>query len=474
MKAATPARVLVVDDSATIRRVVGSVLARAGYDVSTAESGERAVADIAGFQPELLLLDSRLPGLSGLPMLKALSETPGAESLPIVLMCARGEPLARSDANLRTVGVVDVITKPFSPEALLAVVHHSLEKHGRRPVRDTTRVVAALASLAATDDISGEAPFVSAGDDADERTDTQRDLRRRQASATATQVNGVAPPMSRGQIALPAGFALCGDLTVIGLPEVLQLLKFQALSGRLHVDAAGLHFEMGLDAGAIVSLSATTHTGEPARRGDFLLGRYAVAGGFVDETTLAQTLATPDPAPIGERLVRAGHIDDNELRRLLGEQTQDLMVELLRARRGVFALAAGLENLPAAVVRPGWNIDVLMFEALRQVDEWAVIEAEVPSFEARFAQRAAQGGVVDDSGLSAEEGAMLRALKSGPLSVRDLVKRSPLRAFDACRVLYRLAVLKRVRRIDEGDRSRLVSDESAGVPLLSTPPVEAP
>ena len=76
------------------------------------------------------------------------------------------------------------------------------------------------------------------------------------------------------------------------------------------------------------------------------------------------------------------------VRRAVGEQTQDLMVELLRARRGIFALSAGEQHLPTVVVRPGWSVDVLLFEALRQIDEWSVIESEVPSFEARFALQA--------------------------------------------------------------------------------------
>ena len=104
-----------------------------------------------------------------------------------------------------------------------------------------------------------------------------------------------------------------------------------------------------------------------------------------------------------------------------------------------------------------------------------MIESEVPSFDARFAVRGARD--VDDAneaGLSAEERAILRSLARGPMSVRDIVQRSPLRPFDVCRVLYRLAVLKRVRRIDDGDGSRLVSEESAGVPLLSTPPRPVP
>jgi twitching motility two-component system response regulator PilH len=466
-----PVRVLVVDDSATIRRVVGSVLLRAGHEVATADSGERGLVEVGAFQPDIILLDFIMPGMNGYQFLKRLGVEHDGDEIPVVLMCTRGDQVPAVDGNLKAVGVVDVITKPFSPEALLAVVNHSLEKHGRRrPQRDTTRVVAALASIApaeASDDGRDELfPPAFGSDDVTDRTVPVPIAGLRGSVVGATVVSG--------PLLLPPGVALCGDLTVIALPEVLQLLKFQAQTGLLSVDAAGLRFEMGLEQGLVVGLSAKEPDGSPARRGDLLLGRYFVAAGLVDDAALEIHLAQPGGKPIGERLVAAGVITPDELRRAVGDQTQDLMVELLRARRGVFALSAGASHLPAVVVRPGFGVDVLMFEALRQIDEWAVIESEVPSFEARFALRLSSQGGVDDSGLSAEEGAVLRQLKQGPLAVRDLVKRSPLRPFDVCRVLYRLAVLKRVRRIDDGDSSRLVSEDGGDkVPLLSTPPREA-
>lgn len=489
-----PVRVLVVDDSPTIRRVVASVLARAGHEVATAESGELGLVEVKAFAPDIVLLDFIMPGMNGHQFLKRLDadRDDDADPPPVVLMCTRGDQPPGVDGSLRAYGVVDTITKPFSPDALLAVVHHSLEKHGRRgPSRDTTRIVTALASILPAEDSQPDEPGspdslypVAFGDE--ERTIkvplahphgghtvvVGSTIENQAASAPGSRAEDPFRPTRPTQFALPAGVALCGDLTVIALPEVLQLLKFQGQTGLLLVDAAGLRFEMGIEAGCVVALCARDPDGGPARRGDLLLGRYFVAAGYLDAADLDRHLGQPsDGRPIGERLVAAGIISSDELRRSVGEQAQDLMVELLRARRGVFALSPGATQLPLVVVRPGWSVDQLMFEALRQIDEWGVIESEVPSFEARFSIR---GSAVDDSGLSAEEAAVLRALASGPLLVRDLVKRSPLRPFDVCRMLYRLAVLKRVRRLDDGDSSKLVNDDAGlpHVPLLSTPPRE--
>lgn len=468
------ARVLVVDDSPTIRRVVGSVLQRAGHEVVTAESGDQGLVEIAAFDPDIVLLDVVMPGMGGLEVLERIDEQFGDEGPPVILMCTRTDQVPTVDREMRRRGVVDTITKPFSPEALLAVVHHSLEKHGRRQrTSDATRVVMALASIAAASDhdmqVEGETRVNNARNtfSDDERTTPGGRL---MASGGATVIQStygvpVSPPMP-----LPAGVALMGDLTIIALPEVLQLLKFQSHTGLLEVEAGGLRFEVGFIGGAIVSVHARDEDGGPPRQGQMLLGRYLVTAGLVDEAALDAQLLASSPHPIGERLVEAGVITGDELRRTVAEQAQDLLVELLRARRGVFALKMGDTLLPATAIRPGWSVDALMFEALRRIDEWGVIESEVPSFEARFAVR----GTLDETGLSAEEASLLRSLVRGPARVRDLVKRSSLLPFDVCRVVYRLSVLKRVQRIDDGDASRLVNDDQTPrEPVLSTPPVAA-
>ena len=465
---APPLRILIVDDSATVRRVVSAVLQRAGHTAAAAASGELGLEQVYSFAPDIVLLDFAMPDMNGIQFLRRLdADRRDAEVVGVVLMCTRGDQAPANDEALRSVGVIDTITKPFSPDALLAVLQHSIEKHSRRSsFCDPIRVEAALASLP---------PSIPVGAD---------DLIQESAAAgvaaftvpRATTSSGrrlVVPSLEQQpSFALPEGVALCGDLTAIGLPEVLQLLKFQGQTGLLLVDAAGLRFQMGIESGCVVALSARDPDGGPARRGDHWLGRYFVVAGCISVEELQQELTMPALGrPIGERLVAAGLVTLEELNFVLHEQTRELTVELLRARRGVFAWSPGEGRLPAVVVRPGCGIDQLIFEALRKVDEWGVIESEVPSFEARFA---IYSNIVDDTGLSVEEATLLRALSAGPLLVRDLVKCSTQHPFDVCRILYRLAVLKRVRRIDDGDSSKLLDDEGSmvQVPLLSTVPRE--
>jgi CheY-like chemotaxis protein len=508
-------RILVVDDSPTIRRVVSSVLARAGHEVLAAETGEDGIAETIAQRPDMLLLDYSMPSMNGHGFLLGLREKdPDGPLVPVVLMCTRSDQIDATpglQTALRQLGVVDTITKPFSPEALLAIVAHSVDRHGERPPASDRTRVAPGGGLSASDS---------------QPSATRRDLAQRPFSVSAirssrdaralsedggaalsqpsqpSQPSGaaslLAAPAPTQRIAvtpeasaepppsLPAGVAFLGDLSLLALPEVLQLLKFQSHTGLLQVETSGLRFDVALDAGEIVAMKVAA-PGDPAtgrktdhERGDLLLGRYFVAAGLIDEPALEAILADGRPAndkrPIGERLVAKGLVSPAQLRRAVGEQAQDLMVEILRAHRGTFLLRPGRALLPPVVVSPGWSVDLLLFDALRCIDEWGVIEREVPSFHACFDLVGGERRAEDpaNAGLSEDELSMLRLFGGGPITVREAVKRSHLRAFDVCRVLYRLAVLKRLRRVDDGDERHLLDDHSApATPLLSILPREA-
>ena len=113
-------RILVVDDQNVNLRVVGTLLARQGFDVITASSGEEALQRFAENPPDLILLDMMMPGMDGFDVLAALNEC-GTLQVPVVFVTAAHD----RDLLLRAfdAGVVDYVTKPFLPEELLARVN---------------------------------------------------------------------------------------------------------------------------------------------------------------------------------------------------------------------------------------------------------------------------------------------------------------------------------------------------------------
>ena len=120
--------VLVVEDEEDIRELVSYNLLKEGYQVAGVASGEDALAAIASKPPDLVLLDLMLPGLDGLSVCRKLKGDPQTESIPVVLLTAKGE-----EADIvvgLNMGADDYITKPFSPKVLLARLRAVLRRAG--------------------------------------------------------------------------------------------------------------------------------------------------------------------------------------------------------------------------------------------------------------------------------------------------------------------------------------------------------
>jgi len=121
-------KILVIEDEEDILALVHYNLAREGFQVSCATSGEEGLK-LVEEQPDLILLDLMLPGIDGLEVCRRLRGGEAAAGLPIIMMSAKGE---ESDvvAGLE-LGADDYVTKPFSPKILLARVRAVLRRRAR-------------------------------------------------------------------------------------------------------------------------------------------------------------------------------------------------------------------------------------------------------------------------------------------------------------------------------------------------------
>ncbi|WP_355659932.1 response regulator transcription factor [Halomonas salifodinae] len=113
-------KVLVVDDEPNIVLSLEFLMQQAGFEVTTAEDGEAALARVADDLPDLVLLDISLPDLSGFEVLERLRQMPQGASLPIIMLTAHGREVEREKGL--ALGADDYITKPFSTQALVEKV----------------------------------------------------------------------------------------------------------------------------------------------------------------------------------------------------------------------------------------------------------------------------------------------------------------------------------------------------------------
>lgn len=470
-------RVLVIDDSPTIVRVVQLVLTKAGFEVMAAPDGEAGLAAARAQVPDLILLDFVMPKMNGYQVCRELANDETLAEVPVVLMSAKGDQVG--ERFVKVMGIVDYITKPFSPEAITAVVQHTISKYGKGNGGGEART--------ATGDGQGEAQGDSTlGHDDGARTAAMARLRTTIAEVVGARVaalfglanaahadSGVSDdtriPTDASAIADAArsalddrslsdilagvdlsalgstGPSLTGDLRVVPLAEVLQLIDHQEQSGVLRVTRGAARIHLYFRKGRI---DQALGEGLPE---DLLLGRYIVDAelmnrqdfdGFLGsrEQTLAGTRL------IGNQLVRLGYLGPGDLKSALARQTAELVYETLRWRWGRFEFTSG-RDLPAPVVEASLELDVeaILMEGFRRVDEWHLIERAIDDFDLVFLRNEDAVAQMGRGRLTREELAILE-LVNGKNTVKDIVRKSRMGSFEVSKMLYRLLSIKLVRR----------------------------
>jgi two-component system, OmpR family, alkaline phosphatase synthesis response regulator PhoP len=125
-------KILLVEDEEEIRELVAYNLVKQGYRVISAETGEEGLRLVRSEPPDLIVLDLMLPGVDGLEVCRTLKRDPETESIPLVMLTAKGE-----EADIVTgleLGADDYLTKPFSPRVLTARIRAVLRRKSEEPI----------------------------------------------------------------------------------------------------------------------------------------------------------------------------------------------------------------------------------------------------------------------------------------------------------------------------------------------------
>lgn len=112
--------VLLVDDSATIRRSAESMLANEGFEVITAENGFEALSKISAHQPDVILVDVMMPRLDGYQTTAIIKNNEQYRSTPVIMLTSKDGLFDK--ARGRVVGSDLYLTKPFTQEELISAI----------------------------------------------------------------------------------------------------------------------------------------------------------------------------------------------------------------------------------------------------------------------------------------------------------------------------------------------------------------
>ncbi len=123
------AKILAAEDERDIRDLIAFTLRFAGHEVTTATNGEEAVVMAEQVQPDLILLDVRMPRMNGYDACRAIKANPRLKDIPVIFLSAKGQE-SEVQAGLQA-GAEEYLLKPFAPDQLIERVRAILARFGK-------------------------------------------------------------------------------------------------------------------------------------------------------------------------------------------------------------------------------------------------------------------------------------------------------------------------------------------------------
>ncbi|HRH77547.1 MAG TPA: response regulator [Cellvibrionaceae bacterium] len=112
--------ILVVDDSTSVRQLVGIALRECGYTIIEAQDGSEALKKLAGQKVDLVVSDVNMPNMDGITMVKEIKKMPNYKFMPVIMLTTEGDETKKLEG--KAAGAKAWIVKPFRPEQLVKAV----------------------------------------------------------------------------------------------------------------------------------------------------------------------------------------------------------------------------------------------------------------------------------------------------------------------------------------------------------------
>jgi len=114
-------KILAVDDSKTMRDMLTFALRTAGFEVTEAEDGTKALAALGGTKVDLIVTDLNMPNMDGIALIRSVRADPKHRATPILMLTTESDPAKKAEG--RSAGATGWLVKPFNPEKLVELVH---------------------------------------------------------------------------------------------------------------------------------------------------------------------------------------------------------------------------------------------------------------------------------------------------------------------------------------------------------------
>lgn len=436
-------RILVVDDSPTVRRLAELILAPQGYIVHTADDGDKGLDLAKKINPAVILVDFVMPKMNGYIFCKTLRADPEFKDVPLILITSKGEDVGQKFE--RDFGVLEYFTKPFEPDDLIRKLDEVLNASAKK-----AKEAAAPAAQAAAP--AAEAPATPTGQVCMSSTELLSEFQDSfdkivrqyfQKDFPLLMKNVMADTLRQAGLVKHETLVLSGDLSKIPLPDLLNFTYNSRLSGRLTIFSREIFGEIFVDDGMFVFATVSRKGGH----NQFLLDLIC-HDGRVTKPEMQKVIedARAQNIPVGQCLVNKGYLTKDELMKYLLRHSQGAFNAILEVKDGSFYLEN--DSLPTNLEDISFRVPLItvLMDGLRQLDEKQVAATEFQDENVILLRLITNETALDSVNLTEDELALFNVI-DGQKTLRELIHQSPFNPLETKRIFYvfRKAGLLRVK-----------------------------
>lgn len=412
-------KVLLVDDSPTVRRLGELILSQHGYSVFTAEDGEQGLEMVEKVRPSVILVDFIMPNMNGHTFCRKVRQDEKMKDVPLILISSKGESVGESFE--KEFGILYYFAKPFEPDDLIRKLEEVLKDV---VIEETVEAALPTEGMAMVSPASMHEMI-----DKLLRQYFQKDF-------PLLMRNVMNDMLTEAGLVKKAGVVFSGDLDEVPLPDVINFAYNSRLSGRLTIFSADIFGEIFIEEGMFVFASCSTKGAKQPFLTDIMRKQKLLDA---DDETLQQvvTEAREKALPIGRMLVEKGLVNEEQLMEALRLHAQDAFGTILGAKNGNFFLERDElpTNLRDMKVRVPL-INVLM-EGLSQLDERHLAATEFKDESMVLVRLITNEDALDTVQLKSRE-LDIFAMIDGRKQLSEIIEASQLDPLETKRICYAL------------------------------------
>jgi DNA-binding response OmpR family regulator len=419
-------KILDIDDSPTVQRLIEMILTTQGYQVVLASDGEEGVAKARSERPAVILVDFVMPKMNGFQVCKALKDDPEFRDTPIILVTSKGDKVGSKFVDV--LGITEYFTKPFQPEELLAKIREVIDKRNQASLPVKTAAPAPRPAAA-----SPGLQTAPGGIESMVRSIVEQALNEFVQNALPEMIQKAVAKLQPG-----AGAGMQGNLASVPIVEVMQMLGLQRQTGRLVIKHAGDNIEVYFKNGAVVFASSNSD------------GRTAVEELLrktckIEENSFRHVLRISEMTsrPIDSILDQEKMLNLKTFAECLRRHTETAVYKVIAWKQGEFFFekAAG----PSFSNPIQLKVDDLLIEGARRADEWSLIQQKIPDFDLVFEPMIGNADELSTRGMS-DIDMKVFSLINGRRTIQEIIDLLSLSEFDVGKSMFILLSVNLIRK----------------------------